>query len=69
MDQAFARIRDREQDRIEQSGREFFERVRHKYLEMAKKDSRISVVDANQELSAVQDDLRSLLGSFLSEQE
>tara|TARA_B100001123_G_C15338870_1_gene1033923 strand:+ start:441 stop:1070 length:630 start_codon:yes stop_codon:yes gene_type:complete len=68
VDRAFARIRDREQDRIEQSGREFFERVRYKYLEMAENDSRISVVDANQELSTVQDDLRSLLSSFLSEQ-
>ena len=68
VDRAFARIRDREQDRIEQSGREFFERVRYKYLEMAENDSRISVVDANKELSTVQDDLRSLLSSFLSEQ-
>ena len=68
VDRAFARISDREQDRIERSGREFFERVRREYLEMAKKDSRVVVVDADQELSTVQEDLRSLLIDFLSEQ-
>lgn len=67
VDRAFNRISDREKDRIESSGRDFFERVRRKYLEMAENDSRIVVVDADQELPFVQEDLITILDSFLSD--
>ena len=43
-----------EKDRMEKAGREFFERVRHGYLEISKKEpERIKVVDSTQSIDEI----------------
>lgn len=54
VDAAFNRVISRgAKDRIEIEGVEFFQRVRDTYLQLAKKNSRFCVIDADQELTAV----------------
>lgn len=49
-------------DRFEQEHREFFERVRRAYLDIARREPRrVRVVDASKDLAAVQSALRVLL--------
>ncbi|WDE07631.1 dTMP kinase [Thalassomonas viridans] len=54
-------------DRIEQEKFDFFTRVHEKYLELVRADSRIKTVDARQEMPAVHQDIRSIIGRYLEE--
>jgi dTMP kinase len=52
-------------DRIEQEKIDFFKRVRQGYLERAKQDAeRIKIIDASQDLAAVQADIAQVLTAF-----
>lgn len=54
-------------DRIEQEKIDFFERVRHTYLERAKNDpERIKIIDASLTLSEVQTQIQSVLDVFIA---
>lgn len=53
-----------ELDRIEQEQLEFFQRTRARYLEIAKTDPTIVVIDASQALELVQQDLTNTLASW-----
>lgn len=54
-------------DRIEQEKIDFFMRVRNVYLERAKQDpKRIKIIDASQQLSAVQEQISNVLDEFLA---
>jgi len=65
LDIGFARIRHRERDHFEQEGREFFERVRDAYHEIAMREpERVQVIDAAQTIEDVQISLRSALERF-----
>lgn len=56
-----------EQDRFEQQQLEFFQRVRDCYLQMAKLyEKRYRIIDAAQDLSQVQKDIKKLLDEVLS---
>ena len=59
-----ARLR-AELDRFEEEELAFFERVRAGYLSRASKDSRFEVVDASQNVTAVQADLAAILQPLL----
>ncbi len=53
-------------DRFEREQTAFFEQVRHAYLELAERCAeRYRVIDASQALSAVQDQLRHVLDTFI----
>lgn len=60
-----ARIADREQDRMEQERRDFFEKVRAGYLHLAESHSRIRIVDASQSLAKVGQDVAQLFTAYL----
>ncbi len=53
-----------ELDRIEQEQLEFFQRTRARYLEIAKTDPSIVVIDASQALELVQQDLINTLATW-----
>ncbi len=54
-------------DRMEQEAIDFFERVRHAYLQRAEQEpQRFCVIDASKELSAVQADITQCLDAFLA---
>ncbi len=55
-----------ELDRIEKNDLSFFVRTREKYLQLAKADNRISIIDAGQSMEQVAGDIRSSLGAWLS---
>ncbi len=55
-----------ELDRIEKNDLSFFVRTREKYLQLAKADNRISIIDAGQSMEQVAGDIRSSLGVWLS---
>ena len=59
------RISGRPHDRFEREQTGFFERVRASYLERAKADGRFRVIDAQQDLAAVQSQIRKALGKYL----
>jgi dTMP kinase len=63
VDVGMTRISDRGQpDRIESEKHGFFERVRECYLNLAKREpKRFVVIDANRDLSEVQDDIREII--------
>ncbi|MGH8227288.1 MAG: dTMP kinase [Steroidobacteraceae bacterium] len=60
-----ARLRSAAADRFEQEREPFFERVRAAYLELARHEPRIEVVDAGRPLEAVQRDVGSILERLL----
>lgn len=62
---AAARIADREHDRFEREQGVFFQKVRDSYLKLAEVESRIRVIDAGQDLSAVQNDVRLIVNDYL----
>jgi dTMP kinase len=60
------RIRDREHDHFEREDRDFFERVRASYLELARDDpDRLKIVDAARGLAQVEQQVMAHLQSFL----
>jgi dTMP kinase len=70
LDIGFERIRHRERDHFEQEGREFFERVRRKYHEIAMREpERVKVIDAAQTVEGVQMSLRAALDQYTREHE
>lgn len=69
VDLGFARAEKRGngKDRIEQEKIDFFERVRNVYLARAQSDpKRINIIDASQDLPAVQMQIQSALNEFMS---
>lgn len=68
VDVALSRIECRgDVDRIEMEGKDFFERVRHIYLERAKKYDRYRVIDATPDIEIVQTRLNQVLSEFLQD--
>jgi dTMP kinase len=65
---AAARIADREHDRFEREQRDFFDKVRNSYLKLAEVESRICVIDAGQDLDAVQKDVRLIVNDYIRRQ-
>jgi len=63
---AAARIADRAHDRFERESLPFFEAVRSAYLEIAAREERFVVVDAAQNLAAVQLELTARLQEYLA---
>lgn len=61
-----ARISDRDLDRMEQERQDFFARVRDGYLQIAKEQSRMEVIDASRTLDQVGADVRSVFQKFVS---
>lgn len=55
-----------ELDRIEKESLAFFERTRHRYLELAEEDETILTVDASQNIEQVQYDIRQTLTQWLA---
>ena len=62
---AARRIADREHDRFEREAQAFFELVRSAYLERARSNAAMEVVDASRELPAVQQDIARILEQHL----
>ncbi|MDT9587180.1 MAG: dTMP kinase [Candidatus Arsenophonus melophagi] len=52
-------------DRIEQESLDFFNRTRHRYLELANADDTIVTIDANQSLEEVQKTICHILSNWL----
>lgn len=64
---AFARIKPhRTLDRFEKEHQAFFERIRERYLQLAKRKVRFNVVDATQNLEQVQAHIKSALNPLLT---
>ena len=67
LDIGFGRIRNRDKDHFEQEDRDFFERVRAAYHEIAAREpDRVEVVDAAQTPEDVQLSIRGILDRFLA---
>lgn len=64
VEQALARIGTRTLDRFERERREFFERVRTRYLELARESARIHVVDASRSPADVAAAIEARLRGF-----
>ena len=65
VDQALARIANRQPDRFETEDSEFFARVRARYLAIAESEERMVLIDATQSIEAVRLRLVSALTDFL----
>lgn len=64
---AFDRIVDRPHDHFEQESREFFERVRSAYLQIAEQEAdRVRVIDASQALETVSANIDAAVKEFIS---
>ncbi len=50
-------------DRIELSEREFYEKVREGYLELAKENERIFLIDGQNSIEKIQEEIRSIVNS------
>ncbi|MCY4130890.1 MAG: dTMP kinase [Gammaproteobacteria bacterium] len=61
------RLTNRTLDRFESEEQSFFERIRRTYLDLARNDPRIRVVDATRPLESVQDEIAGLLNALLNE--
>lgn len=59
------RIANREHDRLEQERFEFFTAVRAGYLELARRESRINIIDASAELAQVQASVQALFEQYV----
>lgn len=59
------RIANREHDRLEQERFEFFTAVRAGYLELARRESRINIIDASAELAQVQVSVQALFEQYV----
>jgi dTMP kinase len=68
VDIAFQRIGERELDRIEREERAFFERVRTNYLERARRQDRIQIIDASASLEAVAATVEQAIRRFVAAQ-
>ena len=65
VDQALARIANRQPDRFETEDSEFFARVRARYLAIAESEERMVLIDATQSIEAVRLRLVSAITDFL----
>ena len=65
VDQALARIANRQPDRFETEDSEFFARVRARYLAIAESEERMVLIDATQSIEAVRLQLVSAITDFL----
>jgi dTMP kinase len=53
-------------DKFEREGADFFEKLRHTYLDRAQKDpSRFRVINANQNLALVKDEVKAIVEEFI----
>ena len=68
VDQALARIANRQPDRFETEDSEFFARVRARYLAIAESEERMVLIDATQSIEAVRLRLVSAIADFLEPQ-
>lgn len=68
VDVAFRRIAERDLDRIEREERAFFERVRTNYLERARREDRIHVIDASASLETVAAAVEQAIRQFVASQ-
>ena len=68
VDQALARIANRQPDRFETEDSEFFARVRARYLAIAESEERMVLIDATQSIEAVRLRLVSAITDFLEPQ-
>ncbi|NKB97936.1 MAG: dTMP kinase [Pseudomonadales bacterium] len=59
------RIANREHDRLEREQYEFFKAVREGYLDLAREQPRINIIDASAELDAVQASVRTLFERYV----
>lgn len=56
----------KEKDRMEQSGNEFFNRVRNGYLAIAKNEpDRVKVIDSTKSIADVQNDVLKIIGNYI----
>lgn len=56
-----------QQDRMEKSGKEFFNRVRNGYLELAKQEpERIKVIDTTKSIDEVQKDVVEIINKYIN---
>ena len=69
VDQALARIANRQPDRFETEDSEFFARVRARYLAIAESEERMVLIDATQSIEAVRLRLVSAITDFLEPQD
>ena len=60
------RVRQHSRDRIENESKTFFQRVRNRYLELAKTEARYVVINANQPLAVVQADIEQSIAEFIA---
>ena len=75
VDEGFGRIMERnksmgkELDRMERAGKEFHEKVRNGYLEIAKLNpDRVKIIDSCRDMSSVSDDIWNTVKDFLAKQ-
>ena len=55
-----------QQDRMEKSGKEFFNKVRNGYLELAKHEpDRIKVIDTAKSITEVQKDVTKIINKYI----
>lgn len=59
------RVRRHSRDRIESESKAFFQRVRDRYLELAKDEGRYVVINANQPLTVVQADIERSIAKLI----
>ena len=59
------RVRQHLRDRIESESKAFFQRVRDRYLELAKAEARYVVINANQPLTVVQAEIERSIAKFI----
>ncbi len=59
------RVRQHSRDRIESESKAFFQRVRDRYLELAKAEARYVVINANQPLTLVQAEIEQSIAKLI----
>ena len=59
------RVRQHSRDRIESESKAFFQRVRDRYLELAKAEARYVVINANQPLTLVQSEIEQSIAKLI----
>jgi len=60
-----SRIKGRRWDRLEKEGIDFHRRVRKGYLNLAKEEKRIKIIDATRPIHLVQEDIRKIVKNYI----